>query len=101
MSIKNINVEKKENTIEVHVELNERNDRKGFPKMRFDTSNVLEYLKQKGISFNQCEQEHVLKNWHPDLLNGTWVFSKKTVAATKPKPKARRTRTSKKKLTEE
>ena len=103
MSVKNINIEKKENTIEVCVELNERNDRKGFSKARFDTSDMLQFLKKEGISYGECIQEQTLKNWHPDLLNGTWIFEKKSVDKPKKqvilkeeKPKTtRRRRTSK------
>ena len=108
MSIKNINIEKKENVIKVHVELNERNDKKGYPKTRFDTSNILQILKEKSVSHGEVIQEYILKNWHPDLLAGIWIFEKKAVDKPKKqvilkeeKPKTTRQRRTKKASTEE
>ena len=100
MSIKNIDIKDKKDTLEVHVSLNERNDRKESFKMRFDTSDVLEFLNKEKISYGKCIQEKTLKNWHSNLLDGVWIFEKIII----PKPKPRRTKSSnrnKTKVTEE
>ena len=90
MSIKQINIKDNEKTLEVHVVLNERDDRKGHTKMRFETSDVLEFLNKEKVSYEKCIQEQTLKNWHPQLLSGVWVFNKPSPVKTKP----RRTKTS-------
>ena len=97
MSIKNIDVKDKKDTVEVHVTLNERNDRKESYKMRFDTSDVLKFLKEEKISHGKCIQEKILKNWHLELLDGVWIFEKAVV----PKPKPRRTKSSNRRKTTE
>ena len=75
--IKEFKVEETDEQVRVHVELKERHDRLGIPKTRFSTSDVLEELKQRGHVLGPCTQESVIKNWHPKLLEGTWVFEKK------------------------
>ena len=108
MSIKNIDIKDKKDTLEVHVSLNERNDRKKSFKMRFDTSDVLKFLNKEKISYGKCIQEKTLKNWHSSLLDGVWVFKKKTldkpekqVILKEEKPKTTRKRRTKKVSTEE
>jgi hypothetical protein len=108
MSIKKIDVKQKENVIEVYVELNERDDRRGHPKMSLNTHNILEFLKNKNISHGNNIHEESLKNWHPQLLSGTWIFKKKTVDKPKKqvilkeeKPKTTQRRRTKKISTEE
>ena len=75
--IKEFKVEKTDEQLTVYVKLKERNDRLGILKTRFSTSDVLEELKQQGHVPGPCTQESVIKNWHPKLLEGTWVFEKK------------------------
>ena len=112
--IKNIDMKEDSSQIIVSVEIEERNDRLGRPKMRFTTSEVTAHLEEKGIAFGQCVQEVTIKNWHPRLLEGTWIFEKKTLDKTpkpvileeekevQPKPKRkRRTRSSMKKVSTE
>jgi len=108
MSIKNIDIQERENIIEVHVVLNERDDRRGHPKMSCNTTNILEFLKSKNVSYGECIQEETLKNWHPQLLSGIWIFKKKTVDKPKKqvilkeeKPKTTRQRRTKKASTED
>ena len=98
MSIKEINIKDKKETLEIHVTLNERDDYKGCAKMRFDTSDVLKLLNDKKVAHGKCIQEQTLKNWSPQLLSGVWIFKK--LAVTKTKPRQRRT-TTKKTTTEE
>tara|TARA_R110002020_G_scaffold311832_2_gene527368 strand:+ start:2192 stop:2536 length:345 start_codon:yes stop_codon:yes gene_type:complete len=83
--IKNIDIKEDSNQIIVSVEVEERNDRLGMPKARLTTSEVTARLEEKGIAFGQCIQEATIKNWHPRLLEGTWIFEKKTLDKT-PKP---------------
>ena len=112
--IKNIDIKEDNNQIIVSVEVKERNDRLGVSKARLTTSEVTAHLEEKGIAFGQCVQQSTIKNWHPRLLEGTWIFEKKTLdltpepviieeeKAVQPKPKrSRRTRSSTKKVSTE
>ena len=112
--IKNIEIKQKDSQIIVRVEAKERNDRLGISKAKLTTSEVTARLEEEGIAVGQCVQEATIKNWHPKLLEGTWIFNKKTLdktpepvileeeKAVQPKPKRkRRTRSSTKKVSTE
>jgi|TARA_R100000234_G_scaffold39280_1_gene23301 hypothetical protein len=93
MSTKTLKITQDKDVLEVYVKLEERNDRRGIPKTRFDTHDVVEFLREKKVVHGRCIRKDTptLKNWHPQLLEGTWVFEK-----IKQKPRRAKVTTKKK-----
>ena len=53
------------------------------PNVHVDSSNIVEFLKENSVEFDNCIKETVVNNYtNRPKLKGEWVFSKKAKPAT-------------------
>lgn len=71
-----INIEKKENTLNVTLSVNHIYGKSNFQEKTYTTDFIISYLKEKNIKFNNPIQETVVFNYQSqDRCSGTWIFS--------------------------